>query len=684
MRAGGDLSLAVAVVGILAMMVVPVPAVLLDMMLTASVGLSLLTLLVAVYVLKPVEFSVFPALLLLLTLFRLSLNIASTRRILLHGHEGVDAAGSVIQAFGQVVVGGNFAVGLVVFVILVIIQFVVITKGAGRVAEVAARFTLDAMPGKQMAIDAELNAGLIDEQRARARREAVAREADFYGSMDGASKFVRGDAVAALLIMVINIVGGLLIGMLQQGLDLARAVETYTILTVGEGLAAQLPALLVSTAAGLVVTRAAAESELSRDFMSQLARRPRALGVAAGILGSLALVPGLPALPFLLLAGVLWLAATRAAQSPPGAAATPASPADGRGPAEDRPVTVDPLDLLSIEVGYNLIPLVDARQGGDLLDRVRALRRSLAEELGFVIPPVRVRDNLELRPNVYALRLKGMVIGQGEVYPGRFLAMNPGTAAGELEGLAVREPTFGVPAVWIAAALRDRARASGYTVVDATTVVATHLSELTRRSAPALLTRQGVQELLDGVKTTHPACVEGVIPMLLPLGAVHRVLQLLLTEEVSIRDLPTILEALADGAAHTKDPAALVEHARAAIPSSVVRPYLSDGSTLEPLVLRPSAERVLRQGLQRAEGSATIALDPATSRSLVDAVAQGLARRGGATGRPSLLCPQDLRAHIRRLLERSFPHLGVLSFAEIPSSVTLGPSLPVEVPHHAT
>src|SRR5262245_46448555 len=676
-----ELALPIAVLGILAMMIVPMPAILLDLTLTMNVSLSLLTLLVAMYILKPVEFSVFPSLLLVLTLFRLSLNVAVTRRVLLHGHEGPDAAGTVIHAFGQFVVGGNFVVGLVVFLILVVIQFVVITKGAGRVAEVAARFTLDAMPGKQMAIDAELNAGLIDESRARARREAISNEADFYGSMDGASKFVRGDAVAGLLTVGINIVGGLLIGVLQQGLDLPRAFATYTLLTVGDGLVTQIPALLVSAASGLVVTRAAAESELPRDLLGQLTRRPQALRLAAGIVGGLAIVPGLPAIPFLALAGLLWFLTSLIAG--PESAEPAAAPAAAE-PAPGRPGAIEPLDLLAIEVGYNLIPIVDAGQGGDLLERIKAVRRTLADELGFVVPPVRVRDNLELKPNTYALRLKGMVLGEGEVYPGRFLAMNPGTATGSLEGLAVREPTFGVPATWIASHQRDEARALGHTVVDATTVVATHMSEMIRRSAPLLLTRQAVQELLDGVKASAPACVEGLVPALLPLGAVHKVLQLLLGEEVSVRDLPTILEALADAAPISKDPAVLVEWARAAIASSVVKPYLEQGNTVSPLVLRPAAERLLRQSLPRADAAAVAPADPTQTRAVLEAIGQALARRGGSPARPALLCPQDLRAHVRRLVEPALPHLGVLSFAEIPRSVTLTSSIPVEVSSHAT
>ena len=679
-RRSSDLALAGAVVGILAMMIVPLPPALLDVMLTMNISLSLLTLFVAMYILKPVEFSVFPSLLLVLTLFRLALNVASTRLVLLHGHEGTEAAGSVINAFGQFVVGGNFVVGFVIFLILVVIQFVVITKGAGRIAEVAARFTLDAMPGKQMAIDAELNAGLINEREARGRRELIAREADFYGSMDGASKFVRGDAVAGLIITAINILGGLTIGALQQGLPLAQAFETYTILTIGDGLVTQLPALIVSTASGMVVTRAAAESDLSRDLLGQLTARPRALGTAAGIVGGFALVPGLPTLPFLIVAGVLWLAASGLRSQAAKRAATPAPTSAEAGSDKKRAETVEPLDLLSLEVGYNLIPLVDQSQGGDLLERVKTLRRTFSEELGFVIPPVRIRDNLELRPNAYAVRLKGMIIGQGEVHPGRLLAMNPGTATRDLDGLQVREPTFGVPATWIAIGARDEARAAGYTVVDAGTVVATHLSELVRREAPSLLTRQAVQELLDGAKGTNPACVEGLVPALLPLGAVHKVLQLLLAEEVSIRDLPTILESLADAAPQTKDPAVLAEWARVGIAASVVQPYLTAGTTLGPLVLRPSAERLLRDGFQRNDGGVgSLALDPAATRAFIEAVAQAIERRGAVPGRPCLLSPQDLRPHVRRLLGRPFPHLGVLSFAEVPGSITLTSSLPVEV-----
>jgi flagellar biosynthesis protein FlhA len=677
-----DLALAGAVLGILGMMVVPLPAIVLDVLLSANLSLSLLTLLVAMYILKPVEFSAFPSLLLVLTLFRLALNVASTRLILLHGHEGPGAAGEVIKAFGQFVLGGNYVVGLVVFLILVVIQFVVITKGAGRIAEVAARFTLDAMPGKQMSIDADLNAGLITESEARRRREAISREADFYGAMDGASKFVRGDAVAGLVITAINILGGLSVGVLQQGVGLAEAFGIYTILTVGDGLVTQIPALIVSTAAGLVVTRAAAESDLSSDLLGQLTFHPRALAVTAGVVGVFALIPGLPTLPFLLLAGVLASAHVRLRGRHEPSARTASKPASAPS-AQEKAEGIAPVDLLSLEVGYNLIPLVDLSQGGDLLERVKATRKQFALDLGFAVPPIRVRDNLELRPNSYRIRLKGLEVADGEVLPDRFLAINPGTAAQPLDGIETREPTFGVPALWIASALKDEARALGYTVVDPATVVATHLSETIRRHAPALLTRQAVQELLDQIKTSQPAVLDGLIPALLPLGAVHKVLQLLLGEEVSIRDLSTILETLADHAPHTKDPVLLVERVRAAIPAAVIHPYLSPGKTLRALLLNPGIERLLRAGLKTGEGSGALVLEPRVVQGVVDGVARALERAGASEARPCLLCAQDLRPHLRRLLARSFPHLGVLSFAEVPVSVKLESNAFVEVEHAA-
>lgn len=663
-----DLLLGAGVLGILAVLVVPLPALLLDFLISTNLALSLLILVVAMYIRRPLEFSVFPSLLLVATLYRLSLNVAATRLILLHGSEGPGAAGRVIQGFGQFVVGGNVVVGIVLFLILVVIQFVVITKGAGRIAEVAARFTLDALPGKQMSIDADLNAGVIGEAEARQRREQIAREADFYGAMDGASKFVRGDAVAGLVITAINIVGGLAVGVLQEGLPLMEALATYTVLTVGDGLVAQLPALVTSTGAGIVVTRAAADSDLSRDLVGQLTTRARPLAVVAGLLGILTLFPGLPALPFLLPAAVLGTLAWRlgrAAGPGPAAAAAPAAPA---GPESVEALL--PVDPLQLEVGYGLLGLVD--QGGgrsELLDRVRALRRQFALELGFVVPPIRIRDNGGLGGQQYAIKLRGAEVARGEVYPDRLLAMDPGGAAAIVAGLEVREPTFGLPARWIGRADRDQALAAGYTVVDAPTVVATHLSEVIRRQAPALLGRQEVQALLGQVKETHPAIVEGLVPALLPLGVVHRVLQRLLAEGVSIRDLPVVLEVLADVAPVSRDPAVLAEHARAALADTVCRPYVGADGTLRVLLLGPALEARLAEGLGAVDGEE--AIDPALAQPLLEAIARAVETAPPFETRPVLLGPARLRRHVRRLTERTLPHLAVLSFAELSPTLSV-------------
>jgi flagellar biosynthesis protein FlhA len=659
----GDLLLGGGVIGMLTVLIVPLPPLLLDFLITTNLTLSLLVLLVAMYVRRPLEFSVFPSLLLVATLYRLSLNVAATRLILLHGGEGAGAAGRVIQGFGQFVLGGSFVVGVVLFLILVVIQFVVITKGAGRVAEVAARFVLDAMPGKQMSIDADLSAGLISEKEARERRAEIAREADFYGAMDGASKFVRGDAIAALVITAINILGGLAIGVFQEGLPLADALGTYTVLTVGDGLVAQLPALVTSTAAGLVVTRAATDSDLSGDFAGQLTLRPRPLGVAAGVLGLLALAPGLPLLPFAAPAVLLGLLARRMAgpARAGGPAAPTAGPAAPPGPAEvEGLLAVDPLQ---IEVGYGLLPVVDGAEGGGLLERIRLVRRQFALELGFVVPPIRLRDSATLGGNQYLIRLRGTEVARGDVHPDRFLAMDPGTVAEEVEGLEVREPTFGLPARWITRARRDAAVAAGYTVVDASTVIATHLAETIRRHAAALLGRQEVQALVDQLRQTHPAVLEGLVPALLPLGVVHRVLQRLLGEGVSIRDLPVILEVLADLAPSTKDPVLLAEHARAALADAVCRPYLASDGTLRVLLLGGPTESRLGAELAAAEGEEGLPM--ALGQALLDAISRAVAQAPPLDAKPVLLCPAGLRRHIRRVTERALPHLGVLSYAEI-------------------
>ena len=666
-----DLLLGFGVLAVLAVLLMPLPPILLDFLLTTNLTMSLLILLVAMYIRRPLELSVFPSLLLVTTLYRLSLNVAATRLILLHGGDGAGAAGRVIQGFGQFVVGGNIVVGVVLFLILVIIQFVVITKGAGRIAEVAARFILDAMPGKQMSIDADLNAGLIADHEAKARREQISREADFYGAMDGASKFVRGDAVAGLIITAINILGGLAIGLLQEGMALTDAIATYTVLTVGDGLVAQLPALITSTAAGIVVTRAASESDLSHDLIAQLTGRARPLAVVAGVLGALSLLPGLPMIPFLLPAGVLGVLAYRLTTKPSAPAAESADAAPGAAlAAPEKMETLLAIDPLQLEIGYGLLALVDtgaARatgSGGDLLDRIRVLRRQFASEMGFVVPPIRVRDNLTLGGTQYAVRLRGAEVARGEVYPDRLLAMNPGTASEDVDGLEVREPTFGLPARWIAKAHKDVALAAGYTVVDPSTVIATHLSETIRRCAPKLLGRQDVQALLEQVKETAPATVEGLVPALLPLGVVHRVLQRLLGEGVSIRDLPVILEVLADIAPASRDAGLLAEHVRAALADTVCRPYAAPDGSLRVFLLAPTAEHRLSQGLVKTEGEEL--LDPSLGQPLIEAVGRAMEAALPIEAKPVLLTPSPLRRHVRRLTEHTLPHLAVISYAELP------------------
>jgi flagellar biosynthesis protein FlhA len=673
-----DLLLGAAVIGILTVLVAPVPPLLLDFLISTNLTLSLLILFVAMYIGRPLDFSVFPSLLLVATLYRLSLNVAATRLILLHGSEGPGAAGHVIQGFGQFVVGGNFVVGLVVFLILVVIQFVVITKGAGRIAEVAARFTLDAMPGKQMSIDADLNAGLIGDQEARQRREQISREADFYGAMDGASKFVRGDAIAALVITAINILGGLTIGVLQEGMPVMEALTTYVILTVGDGLVAQLPALVTSTAAGIVVTRAASESDLSHDLLGQLTGRARPLAVAGGVLALVSLFPGLPMLPFLVPAAVLGGLAYRMRRSAAAAAEAEAKAPPAAPPAPENVeglLTVDPLQL---EVGYGLLGLVDPANGkGDLLDRIRVIRRQVALDLGFVVPPIRIRDNVTLGANQYAVKLRGAEVARAEVFPDRLLAMNPGGADDDLDGLEVREPTFGLPARWVLREHREAAETAGYTVVDPGTVIATHLSETIRRHAALLLGRQEVQGLLNQIKETHPAIVDGLVPALLPLGTVHRVLQRLLGEGVSIRDLPVVLEVLADMAPATKEPGILAEHARAALADTVCRPYLGGDGVLRVLLLGPAMEGTLTEGLAPVDGEE--ALNPRLAQPLLEAVARAIESAPPFDSRPVLLTPSPLRRHVRRLTERTLPHLGVLSFAELPPNVNVRAVATVEV-----
>ncbi len=653
---------------ILSMMVLPLPPFLLDLFFTFNIAISIIVMLVAINVLKPLDFSVFPTVLLVTTLLRLSLNVASTRIVLLEGHTGPGAAGQVIEAFGHFLVGGNYAVGIVVFAILVIINFVVITKGAGRVAEVAARFTLDAMPGKQMAIDADLNAGLIGEDEARRRRGTIAEEADFFGSMDGASKFVRGDAVAGILIMFINIVGGLFVGVLQHNLDIGTAAKTYTLLTVGDGLVAQIPALIVSIAAGMVVTRVGDTQNLSQQFVSQIFNNPRVIALAAAIIGLLGLIPGMPNLVFLLLAAALGALAwdmdrrLKTAAPLPVMAAPPVLPESQEASWSD----VAPLDVLGLEVGYRLIPLVDKAQDGELLRRIRGIRKKFAQEVGFLVSPVHIRDNLELKPNAYRILLKGVEIGAGEAFPGSLLAINPGRVAGQLAGSVTKDPAFGLPAVWIDNAVREQAQAFGYTVVDASTVVATHLNHLILSHAAELLGRQETQALLDHLAKDMPKLVEDLVPKVLPLGVLQKVVQNLLEEGIPIRDMRTVIETLAESAPRTQESEALTAQVRIALGRAIIQQLYPAGAEMQVMSLDPQLERILLQAI--AGGGENASIEPSLADTLIRETAAA-SQRQEDLGLPAvLLVPGNLRTLLSRFLRRSIPQLKVLSHGEVPES----------------
>jgi flagellar biosynthesis protein FlhA len=670
-KGNAEVGLAIAVVFVIALLIVPLPGVMLDMLLVTSISLSLVVLLSALYTTNPLEFSSFPGLLLLLTLFRLALNVASTRLILTHGE-----AGHVIQAFGEFVIGGNYAVGLVLFLILIGINFIVITKGAGRVAEVAARFTLDAMPGKQMAIDADLNAGLIDENDARRRREEISRQADFYGAMDGSSKFVKGDAIAALIITFINIIGGIFIGVVQKGLPFSQAVSTYTILTVGEGLVSQIPSLVVSTAAGIMVTHSAGSTQMGTVVASQMTKHPRAMWIAAAVLALFSVVPGLPMLPFLSLAAVLGMLARSASAAEKKRAQNAISALTA--PKTESPTSTDPMkDLLQIdpielEVGYALIPLVDERQGGDLLDRISMLRKQAAVELGILIPPVRIRDDIRLPSNEYVIKLRGSEMARGEVMPRFMMALNTGGVISPIEGIDAVDPSFGMPARWIAANRRADAEAYGYVVVEPSTVVATHLMEVLKANAAELLGRQDVQEMVETLKKTHPALVDDIVPTKISLGTLHRVLQRLLRERIPIRDLVTILEALGDSADTTKDPEALTEHVRRSLSNVIARLYSEPDSSVRGITMGPRLEQALT-GLfsPRTAQPGVAMLNPdALARMLRDL--NEMSQAYSSEGRPvPLVTPPSLRVGVRRLIEPVLPSLPVISLAELPTAVNL-------------
>ncbi|HRJ42168.1 MAG TPA: flagellar biosynthesis protein FlhA, partial [Caldilineaceae bacterium] len=667
-----DILWAGVVVMIVAMMIIPMPPFLLDLLLTLNIALSITILLVVMNVEEPLEFSVFPSLLLVVTLFRLSLNIGSTRLILLNGE-----AGKVIQAFGDFVVGGNYVVGLVVFLLLMVIQFAVITAGAGRVAEVSARFTLDAMPGKQMAIDADLNAGLISEDLARSRREKIAHEADFYGAMDGASKFVKGDAVAGIIITIINILGGLVIGMLQLGMSVGEAAQTFTLLTVGDGLVSQIPSLLVSTATGIIVTRARSESHMGADVLRQLTASPRALSTVAVILAGFAVVPGLPTLPFLALSGVVGGASyLLRGQGPvrgtpqlsgPVAGKTPALTSSKGGEAEEEPEVLSLLrvDVLELEIGYGLIPLIDPAQNGDLLERVGYVRRQIATELGFIVPKIRIRDNLRLAPQQYVIKLRGEEISQGQIQPKSLLAMPGPAISREIAGVETTEPVFGLPAYWIAQGQRTDAEVSGYTVVEPPSIIITHLTEVIRQHSASLLGRQEAQELLENLQQHYPAIVNEVqnTP---GLGTVQRVLQALLRERVPVRDMVTILEAIGDHSHEVSDPDLLAERARGYLGRTIANQYRSFDGALHVFTLSPAMEHTISEHLQQTAQGWLVNLPPETAHQLMADVARQMEALATQSHEPVLVTSQRIRLPMRRFTQRSLPTLAVLSFNELP------------------
>ena len=662
----------VATVSLVFMMLVPVPSFVLDLFLATSVTLGIVVLLSALYILRPVQFSVFPTLLLFLTLFRISLNIASSRRILLHGNEGASAAGHVIEAFGQFVVGGNYVVGFVIFLALIAIQYLVINHGAVRTAEVAARFTLDALPGKQMAIDADMNAGLIDEAQARARREQIAREAEFYGAMDGAARFSQRDALATILITAINIIAGFLIGVFQLHIPFDQALKTYTILTVGDGLVTMIPSLLVSVAGGMVVTRTSSDNTVGTELGRQLFSKKIPLRIAAGVMFFLGLIPGLPKLSFFLLAAIAIYLSSRASEQPAQPAKEGVSAKkEAKANAQQQIEQLLKLDELSLEVGYALVSLVDQSQGGQLLQRIRALRRHLALQLGFLVPSIHITDNMKLKPREYVIYLRGVEIARWQMYQDHVLAISSEPTPAPLDGFETREPAFATPAKWITPALQEHAIAKGYVVVDQTSVLATHIAEIVRQFAYELLTRQEVKRLLDALAETRPKLVDELVPKLLTLGEVQRVLQQLLREQVSIRDLSTILEVLIDTAATNKSQVALVEATRQALGRALVQPLLSDERKLKVMTLDPSIEQQIQRSFEpQPAGDRTALAQPSPLRRVLESLQKAVGDKV-ALNSMTLLCNSPARFHLRRLLEPFLPRVVVLSPAEIPATVSI-------------
>src|SRR3989339_134648 len=675
-KESSDILMVFAFIGILLAMILPLHPIILDFFLALNISLSIVVLVTTMYTTAPLEFAIFPSLLLVLTLFRLSLNVASTRLILLHGSEGPLAAGAVIKSFGSFVVGGNYVVGFIIFAILVLINFLVITKGAGRIAEVAARFTLDAMPGKQMAIDADLNAGMIDEDEARARRKAIAKEAEFHGAMDGASKFVRGDAIAGIVITMINIVGGFIIGVLQQGMEMGEALTVYTLLTVGDGLVSQVPALLISAAAGLLVSRSGSEMKMGAEFAKHLFSSSTPVFSGAVIVFGMGLIPGLPTLPFMTLGLVIgtlawyFLREDEVKKEEKRSGEKAEAEEEGTSAPEDVDHLLN-LDTIELEVGYGLIPLVDKQQDGTLLGRIRAIRRQFATELGIIIPPIHIRDNLNLNPAQYRLMIKGVETASTELMVNHYLAMDPGGMAQKIEGIDTVEPAFHLPAKWIPLEREEEAKFAGYTVVDNSTVIATHLTEIVRNNAHNLLGRQDVQHLMDNLAKTNPKAVEELIPGLLSLGVVQKVLQNLLRERISIRDMLTIVETLADFAPVGKDPDLLTEYVRQRIAKGMIAPYLQEGKALHILTLDRNLEEILTKNLKHTDHGAYLALDPRLSEEIIKAVIKEVERHVVANTQPVLMTTPSLRRHFRKLIESSLPAVFVVSHAEIVDGINL-------------
>mgnify|MGYP000334799425 FL=1 len=673
----GELFLAGGVVTILFVMLVPLPTFFLDFMLCISISISLLVLITTMFMTSPLEFTIFPSLLLVTTLLRLALNVASTRLILLNGNMGANAAGEVIRAFGQFVVGGSYVVGGVIFMILFILNKVVITSGTSRIAEVAARFTLDAMPGKQMAIEADLNAGIIDEEQANARRAGLRKEADFYGAMDGACKFVSGDVNAGMFITLVNLIGGIIIGMAQKDMDWNTALTTYSLLTIGDGLVSTIPSIIVSTGTGLLVSRAASEAKMGEEFLAQLTFNSRALRMVSAVLLLFALVPGLPTVPFLVISALIFTVARLTDKNEADDQAREKKEkkaAAGSGTA-DTPEEVQallPLDTLELEVGYGLIPLVDEEQSGNLLARIRSIRRQFALDMGVVIPSLHLRDNLQLKPGQYSLLIKGNQVASAEILVDHFLAMDPGNATTKISGIETREPAFNLPALWIPDSQREEAMLAGYTVVDPATVIATHLTEVFKRHLGDFLDRQAVQGLLDTVAKHSPKAVEDLVPNVLPLGVVQKVLQLLVRENVSVRDMLTIVETLGDFGGGVKNPETLGEYVREKLSRAIVRPYLDSQGTLSVLTLAPNAERLVQEGVRHADNGVTfLSMNPAVAQRLVNNISNAADNAVNAEAQPVLLVTPLIRPHLAQIITRFLPTVPVISQAEIPPDIRL-------------